>query len=214
MNTDQHTPHSRLFLSVFICAYLWFIPPVLAEKHTFTFDASQENPKANQVNVAGDFNGWSKVATPMADAGNGQFKVSLDIPEGVHFYKFVVNGDKWVKDPNGDKDLEIDDTYGGKNSAVLIGPDARKLPAPIADQINEQGIGYDPADSSDCNVATEHLLRLQLRTQADDVPNVIVLYEATPGVWKKHAMWKTSTKLGFDHFGTMLSVDRSPMPYL
>ena len=77
------------------------------------------------MHVAGDFNGWSKVATPMTSDGAGHFSVTVDLTEGVHSYKFVEDGDTWVKDPHGDTDLEADDTYGGKNSVVLVGPDAK-----------------------------------------------------------------------------------------
>src|SRR5690349_8064874 len=126
MNTVQNRRRFCFLSSVFICVHLWLISPLLADKHQFTYDASRDNPRPDHVNVAGDFNGWSKVATPMSDQGNGQFAATVDIPQGVHFYKFVINGEQWVKDPHGDTNLEIDDTYGGKNSAVLIGPDARK----------------------------------------------------------------------------------------
>ena len=46
------------------------------------------------------------------------------------------------------------------------------------------------------------------------MPDVLVIYQASPGVWKKQAMWKTSTRLGFDHFGTMISVDQPTINYV
>ena len=150
----------------------------------------------------------------MADAGAGKYTATVDLTEGVHFYKFVVDGEKWEKDPNGDKELEGDDGNGGKNSALLIGPDARKLPPAKPNAICEQAVAHDPNDMADCNVATDKLLRLRICTQADDVPIVRAIYEAEPGVWKKQAMWKIETKMGFDHFGTMISVTRSPIRYI
>ena len=67
------------------------------------------NHPAKQVNLAGDFNGWSKVATPMNDEGGGTFVATIDLSEGIHQYKFVVDGEKWMNDPHGDRKLEVDD---------------------------------------------------------------------------------------------------------
>src|SRR5438045_4036574 len=112
MNTDQSTMMRSLrFLSVFICVHLWllFFGVTRAEKHEFIYDVSNESTKPQSVHVAGDFNGWSKDANPMHPDGNA-FKATVDLVEGVHYYKFVVNGDKWVTDPqHSDKELEVDD---------------------------------------------------------------------------------------------------------
>src|SRR4051812_36211876 len=114
MNTDQSTGirHFRR-LSVLICVHLWLVSPAFADQHTFIYDASKEASKPHEVFLAGDFNGWSKNATPMTDEGLAQFKATLDIEPGVHFYKFVAD-DKWITDPASDKELEVDDGHGGK----------------------------------------------------------------------------------------------------
>src|SRR2546423_774926 len=214
MNTDKNCVGLIRFFAAFICFSLWFIPSALADKHTFVYDGSNDPTMPRRVYVAGDFNGWSKVATPMTDEGLGQFKATIDLSEGVHFYKFVVD-DKWVKDAaHGDKDLETDDTYGGEKTGRLIGADARKSPKAKPDSICEEAIAHDASNIADCNVATSNLLRLQIRTQAEDVPTINVLYQGKDGVWKKQPMWKIETKLGFDHFGTMLSVETSPIKYV
>ena len=207
-----HSDRTRY--SFIVLLFVSLAPVARAEKHEFNYDASSASPKPQHVNVAGDFNGWSKVATAMNDDGNGVFKATIDIPEGVHHYKFVLDNEKWINDPNSDSELEVDDGHGGKNSAVLIGPDARKLPPAAPNAINESAISYDPSDISDCNVATPMLLRLQLRTQADDVQSIAVRYSfiGSSGT-KEQAMWKTGTKLGFDTWGAMIEVGNSPVQY-
>jgi 1,4-alpha-glucan branching enzyme len=50
-----------------------------------------------QVNIAGDFNGWSTNATPMTLNGD-RYEAKLTLAEGVHYYKFVVDG-QWLNDP-------------------------------------------------------------------------------------------------------------------
>ena len=60
------------------------------------FDA----PNARRVAVAGDFNGWSADATPLArDARSHRWSVTLAVRNEDHRYAFVVDGTRWVPDP-------------------------------------------------------------------------------------------------------------------
>jgi cyclomaltodextrinase len=95
--------------------------------HVFSYSAGDDS--FHRVVVAGDFNGWSQEATPMRRLKSGDYGVLVQLTEGVHLYKFLVDG-RWVNDPHSDASLEESDGFGGKNSAALIGPDARKFPAP------------------------------------------------------------------------------------
>lgn len=58
---------------------------------TFTFTPTLSIPK--QVSLAGDFNNWNKLAAPMQRAKDGSWSTSVELPEGAHLYKFVVDGD-------------------------------------------------------------------------------------------------------------------------
>ena len=59
---------------------------------TFTFQASC----GSRVAVAGTFNDWSSDRDLLTDLeGTGHFSTTLELPEGRHEYKFVVNG-HWV----------------------------------------------------------------------------------------------------------------------
>ena len=57
---------------------------------------------ARSVNLAGEFNGWSMTATPMADDDDdGLWRIWYPLKPGRRYeYKFVVNGTQWVTDPN------------------------------------------------------------------------------------------------------------------
>jgi chromosome partitioning protein len=62
------------------------------------FAARFEN--ARKVLVAGDFNGWVPISTPMHTNGTpGTWRTTLPLPPGRYRYRFVVDG-KWVTDPN------------------------------------------------------------------------------------------------------------------
>lgn len=47
---------------------------------------------------------------------DGDFMLIVELPEGEHQYKFVVDG-KWEYDPN---QASIDDNFNGKNNIVSV----------------------------------------------------------------------------------------------
>ena len=93
----------------------------------FQYDA----PSARQVNLAGNFpdNEWLKNGDRidlMYDngengdriSGDGVWSIIKSLAPGRYEYKFVVDRNSWVKDPNA---LEtIDDGYGGDNSVLIV----------------------------------------------------------------------------------------------
>jgi chromosome partitioning protein len=56
-------------------------------------------PRAEVVQVAGDFNNWQPENTPMKKVGeNGVWKTEMKLPVGRYRYRLVVDG-QWQKDP-------------------------------------------------------------------------------------------------------------------
>jgi hypothetical protein len=72
---------------------------------------------AKKVLIAGDFNNWSPMSTPMVTTGNGQWKMRLPLPPGRYRYRFVVDG-KWMTDPN-NKYVETNQ-FGELNNIVEV----------------------------------------------------------------------------------------------
>jgi 1,4-alpha-glucan branching enzyme len=74
---------------------------------------------AKRVNLAGDFNNWSPRADAMTDEnGDGEWTLFYDLPPGAYQYKFVIDGTKWIADPeNPDK---VSDGFDGENSIVTV----------------------------------------------------------------------------------------------
>jgi hypothetical protein len=63
------------------------------------FEFRMMEPDAQQVALAGDFNGWNAASTPMhRDRQSGLWRVSVTLPPGRHLYSYVVNGRRWVID--------------------------------------------------------------------------------------------------------------------
>jgi hypothetical protein len=57
-------------------------------------------PRASSVQVAGDFNNWQPVATPMEKVGDssGVWQTKMNLPPGRYRYRLVVDG-QWQQDP-------------------------------------------------------------------------------------------------------------------
>jgi len=110
-------------------------PPYVTEKGTiFQFEA----PSARQVNLAGSFpdNQWVGTASSsgrfddaigkMYDDGthgdlnaeDGIWTIIKQLPPGRYEYKYVIDRNTWVADPN--NVTTTDDGYGGKNSVLIV----------------------------------------------------------------------------------------------
>ena len=56
-----------------------------------------EAPAAARVAITGDFNGWSRTATPLTDsAGSGVWSAVVALDRGSRRYAFVVDDTQWV----------------------------------------------------------------------------------------------------------------------
>ncbi len=74
--------------------------------------------RAKKVLIAGDFNNWSPMSTPMVNRGNpGEFYMSLPLRPGRYRYRFVVDG-KWMTDPH-NKYVEVNQ-FGELNNVIDV----------------------------------------------------------------------------------------------
>jgi 1,4-alpha-glucan branching enzyme len=74
---------------------------------------------AHSVAVAGDFNAWSEVATPLKRNGSGLWSTDIVVPRTGRFeYKFIVNERRWMEDPS--NGMKAPDKFGGFNSVLVI----------------------------------------------------------------------------------------------
>ena len=65
------------------------------EKVIFEFSA----PKAREVCLAGDFNGWDTSTNPMKRDRKGLWKATLPLAPGRYEYRFLADG-QWENDPS------------------------------------------------------------------------------------------------------------------
>lgn len=92
----------------------------------------QGDESVKKVALAGTFNRWCYEKDYFEDKGNGKFEIVVQLPMGRHFYKFVVNDQKWILDP-GNPDHSED---GQNNSALTINESGEKVIRRI--NVNEQ----------------------------------------------------------------------------
>ena len=114
----------------------WAQPPssnaVVAPTVAHTFVLNADRP-LKSVTVAGTFNGWNNSANPLTSSGAGQWKTTLRLPYGKHSYKFVLDGQTWITDPNAARNE--DDGNGNTNSVLMLLPPDYARPASPRDGI-------------------------------------------------------------------------------
>lgn len=78
-------------------------------------------PGAERVALAGTFNGWSDSSIVFARAPGGDaWTVTVALRPGRYQYLFVVDGERWLPDP--DAHAQIEDEFGQRNSLLVVGP--------------------------------------------------------------------------------------------
>ena len=86
-------------------------------------------PSANQVFLAGSFNGWNATQLALTNDGKGNWTIVHTLGQGSHEYKFVADG-AWFADPENPD--TVPDPYGGANSLVQVGSDGKLVEAATA----------------------------------------------------------------------------------
>ena len=74
-------------------------------------------PEAKSVFVAGSFNEWNPVRTPLTRSNDGKWVGELSGVSGRHEYLFVVDG-QWLPDPNARESVQ--NPFGGRNSVLIV----------------------------------------------------------------------------------------------
>ncbi|MBC8404488.1 MAG: hypothetical protein H8E15_04635 [Planctomycetes bacterium] len=125
------------------------------------------------VALAGTFNGWNRDAVPLTRQLNGNWRVNLELEEGEHLYKFVLDGIKWFTDPG--NPTVVNDGHGGTNSVLRLGLRAQmsESDAEIGDgKIAVHGLQHEAGNSFFLQPAGDGKVLLRYRTLSHDVRSV------------------------------------------
>lgn len=75
-------------------------------------------PRAEKVQIAGDFNNWQPEKTELKKIGStGAWHTKMQVPTGKYQYRLVVDG-KWQQDPYNDN--KVINPFGGFNSVLEV----------------------------------------------------------------------------------------------
>jgi len=74
---------------------------------------------AVSISLACDFHGWDGNRTRLQKDEHGLWRAGIAVPPaGRYYYKFIVNQERWVEDPN--NGMKAPDNCGGLNSVLVI----------------------------------------------------------------------------------------------
>lgn len=90
-----------------------YVPDTHAD-FTFTSDSGP----VLAVSVVGTFNGWDKLADPLTRQEDGRWYARVDMVPGTYEYKYVINGERWIRDPTCAE--AVSDGYWGENSILSL----------------------------------------------------------------------------------------------
>jgi serine protease AprX len=117
----------------------WATPRVDGPRATFRFRREHEG----RVCVAGSWNGWDQHANVLGRSADGAWETTLEMQlPGRHTYKFVLDGQYWVEDPENPRTEP--DGYGGHNSVFETAEHAfaEELPGRVFEAL-QRGAGEE-----------------------------------------------------------------------
>ena len=94
-----------------------FIDRLTGDYQIVKFVYVDSTNKIKNFQIAGDFNNWTPTNYNSEIIGD-KIVSSVPLRPGTYHYKFVLNGNEWVHDPNTEK-FELD-PWGGKNSILEV----------------------------------------------------------------------------------------------
>ncbi len=85
----------------------------LTKKTFFVID----QPNAQSVSLAGDFNGWDTQKHPMKKDKKGLWKIDVALNPGAYQFRYFIDNSWWMNDP---ATGEIPNDQGSANSVVTV----------------------------------------------------------------------------------------------
>lgn len=86
-----------------------------------TFELSKDAAKgAEKVWIAGDFNSWSSIDSPMKKQKDGSFSIKIMLEAGKEYqFRYLIDGKRWENDWSADKYIPAPFSFTD-NSVVIV----------------------------------------------------------------------------------------------
>ena len=186
------------------------VQPLDNGRFSCTFQLAGDSAgEAKSMTLAGDFNGWNPGANPMKLV-DGRWEATIELAEGVRYYKFVADGSRWMPDPaNTDR---VPDGHGGDNTILRLGSTACLDPTsarPDDGRIATAGVRHDPESFQHLQILPDGSIQVVLETLRNDVELVTLV--GSDGVESPMQIgWGGD---GFDAWNTTLDAGRTGIEY-
>lgn len=174
--------------------------------------------QSTTVGLAGSFNGWNPVLTPMVRMGDGVYRVTLELPDATHLYKFVVDGNAWLNDPANTR-VE-DDGQGGVNSVLTLDSSTQDASEPCAlgdGMVDAAACVHDPQRAMWLQGAVDNsgsmATRVRYRTRMDDVTSVSLDIDHTKDGALSIPMQRVAQLIPFDWWEATVPALTEPATY-
>jgi 1,4-alpha-glucan branching enzyme len=83
-------------------------------KVTFQINATAEN-----ACIAGEFNSWNEVSTPMKKGKDDSFTITVELETGREYqFRYLLDGKTWINDEAADKYVKT--PLGNENSVISL----------------------------------------------------------------------------------------------
>jgi cyclomaltodextrinase / maltogenic alpha-amylase / neopullulanase len=90
---------------------------VLKNGKTVTF-VFRPDGSCHEVALAGSFNSWEPSKGKMSRQKDGSYRKRLTLSPGEYRYKFLIDKDKWIEDPQAEK--QAPNEFGSQDSVVVV----------------------------------------------------------------------------------------------
>jgi glycosidase len=123
-----------------------------------------------EVYLAGSMNDWNQKANRLEEVKSGVYKTTLLLKPGEFTYKFVVDGNDWITDPNAQS--FADDGFGGKNAMIIVDETFPDVTIEIKDgEMLTYGIPTFQSLET-VNPLTPTLIQFKTRAHSNDIEKV------------------------------------------
>lgn len=197
--------NSKVAVTGLAIAVLAARPAAAQIRHTFQY---MPPTTAQSVSVVGSFNQWDKSANPMAFL-NGRWTATIDLPPGLHSYKFVVNGTEYVTDPNAP--ATGDDGFGGQNGLLRVESAKPRGPVTPRGVIEASELRHRPEMPFRDRLG-DRKLSLRVATRPGDLKRASLMIERS-GHWQQVPMRRFATTSAGDYFRATLEAPLAPLRY-
>jgi glycosidase len=181
--------------------------------HEFIYDARYDGFKPTQVNVLGDFNGFSSKANPMHEVRPGIFKTTLQLPEGYYFYQFKLRNETGQTRKIKDWIHGVDVSWNHHVSLLYSDPPAKDTRSKydsnylgyidISKVSKDLKVFYDPNQSRFFSFVEPNLLRIIFRIPQNiaTIVNIVHRLKTHPTrEWKSDRMSQHFSSNGWEYF--------------